>query len=55
MPSCSRDGDAAVGDIVGKPELTDAETEHRRICPVEIELPFVDLPQVDEQIGFDVA
>ena len=54
-PSSSRDIDSAVRNVLGEAELADAEPEHRRTCPVGVQLPFVDLSEVDEQIGFVIT
>jgi len=43
------DADPVAGDVLGKTELADAEGEHRGERPIEVELPLVDLAEMDEK------
>ena len=54
-PSGPGHGDPVVGGVLGETELTDTEGEHRREGEVEIELPRVDLTQMDQEIRLDSA
>src|SRR5216683_814834 len=44
--------DPAIGGVLGKAELADAEGEHRGERPIEVELPLVDLAEMDEKLRF---
>ena len=46
----ARHHDAVVRGRLGEPELSHAEREHRRMRALEIQLPLVDLPEMDEKI-----
>ncbi|TMA22598.1 MAG: hypothetical protein E6J88_13995 [Deltaproteobacteria bacterium] len=51
----ARDQDPAVRGILGEGELADAKCKQRRKRRFQIELAFVDLGQMHEQVGLDVA
>jgi len=45
--------DPVAGDVLGETELADAEGEHRGERPVEVELPLIDLSEMDEKRRLD--
>src|SRR5216683_1219585 len=47
--------DPAVGGVLGKAELADAEGEHRGERPVEVEPPLVDLAEMNEKLGIEAV
>src|SRR5712692_10024835 len=49
------DGDPVIGGVLGKPELADAEGEHRGERPIEVKSPLVDLPEMDEKLHLEAA
>src|SRR5713101_7261403 len=48
-------GNAVAEEILGETELADAEGEHRGEGPVEVELPLVDLTEMDEKRRLDAV
>src|SRR5229473_2421038 len=49
-PCGAGDIDPAAGHVLGEPELAHAEGEHRGERPIEVELPLVDLCEMDEKL-----
>ncbi len=47
--------DPVAGDVLGKPQLPDAEGEHRGECPFEVELPLVDLAEMNEELRVEAV
>jgi hypothetical protein len=47
--------DPVAGDVLGKPQLADAEGEHRGERPVEVELPLIDLAEMNEKVGIEAV
>jgi hypothetical protein len=47
--------DPVAGDVLGKPQLADAEGEHRGEGPIEVELPLVDLAEMNEKRRVDAV
>jgi len=47
------DVDPVARDVLGETELADAEGEHRGERPVEVELPLIDLSEMDEKRRLD--
>src|SRR5712692_8453325 len=54
-PRCACHQDAIVRGTLGEPELAHAEREHRRERALEVELPFVDLAEVHQEICLDTS
>jgi hypothetical protein len=54
-PRRASDGDPVACDVLGKTELADAEGEHRGEGPFEVELPFLDLTEIDEELRVNPA
>src|SRR5207237_10404222 len=49
------DVDARVRGVLGESKFADAERQHRGKRPLEVELAFVDLTEMDEQLCFEPA
>jgi len=49
------DVDPVAGDVLGKAELLDAVGEHRGERPVEVQLPLLDLAEVNEKCGIETV
>src|SRR5256712_1318427 len=50
-----RDRDPVVGGVLRKTELAHAEGEHRWVRASQVQLPLIDLAQVQQQLGFDAV
>jgi len=49
------DVDPVAGDVLGKTEFADAKGEHGGERPVQVELPLVDLAEMNEKLRLDAV